>query len=1382
VIFTALPQGYQESAHGKVLRLLAFVSPRLYTDEGLPVPRLNQFPDFVDWPSTRVTWAAQFDGHPAVPATVTSAAPGSAAWAAVFSANSYVEPYRYRSFSGRITRSYPHKAVRQFVVDLYAKIATVSPVSFPDRRSLVAPPEGPPEVLNAVAFGWTGNVAHGLGEDTESEALLAIEAFLSGKRVARTADLGVIAQESGVTGPTGIALLQVKRFLYPRTPPPPSGKYSDLGPLLSPAPPGTVVPSGQLQPTILDFHQVIAGMGDHGGLLRALGLVVEMVVPVPPGPVPATVRLVPSWVPMLKEDPPKSASISVTPHTLLDANGLPAPRMASTRIAAGYMQFNREDDFTPVEVDTDGAGLKLLDLARTLWSLEVNGTATPATSPSSSLPALRQAGIAVAQLDRAWALANPGTGLLSNADAMNAGAEATPVVNPVVGIEDLSRGVRVDIYDQRRNRWFQLCARSAPDAYGDDRAPTGYLLGLGRSRVTVPVPPGDEGHVSTVTTGDSTPGGAPDLYLHETLFRWEGWSLVGSRPGKTLGEGPGSPVSDQPANPPAPNSDFPVQIDYVATPGTLPLLRFGRTYRARARIADLGGGGPAFDPTASPESFEYATGSITYGRFEPVPPPVLLMREPVTEGERLERLVIRSNYDIADDRAGSSNPRITPCTRHVVAPATAELLAEQHGAFDSFARLQAASYNVIKDRANASIGDVGANRATKDPGLPSQHGPGQTSGLYYDTDQLVVPYLPDVLARHAALSGLPGATPGQAVQVPFFRNGGRWPESSPFELRIVGEGSRSPVLTSGEGKDVLTVSVPKAAVVEVQLASAFEASDLGVLGLWGWFRTAGAATPALEKEALDGLVWLLTPPRSVVLVHAVRQPLQAPAFSPRFSIERAPNATTATLSDPALSFHRASSVKIDVGATWQEWVDNGQNANPDKPVPTAARVGEVPLATAGEDHEPVTLLQRFNDTRGRQVAYTLTATTRFASYFVEKVELELRETAARIDPRGVMPGSVVVTGLYEGTEHSFVRGEDFSTDDAAGTVWRLPKGKVAPGEKVTVGFVPLPVTRSSLEGHERSYPGVVRSVPSTSRPAAPNVLYALPAWSFSGPSRHADVLESRRLGGVLRVYLRRPWWSSGGGEQLGVLLADTNGSSVSPYYTQWGADPLWKAYSLTSTGAPTTANFPLAVTTLASGIVLEEATGTYGVAAHDVHFDPDRDLWYCDVQLTTGLAYFPFVRLALVRYQPSAINGAHVSRVVVSDCAQTVPTRSTTVDLSVPGVITVTVSGVWYQSGTTSGGYPGPNLETGYVHAQFERQTPGLSDELSWLPVDDEVALAPTTDLDSTGVTVWSGSLTRPKAPGTYRVAVWEQQSWPSTVASTGQVLPRVVFFDAIPI
>ena len=276
VVFTALPQGIESTAHGKKLRLLALISPRLYTDEGLPVPQLKQFPDFVDWPSRHISWKVILGSNEAVTAAVTSPAPDSAAWKAVFSKTSYVQPYEFQSFSGRVTRSYPHAAARKFVFDLYGKIASASPVAFPARSALFAPPSDPPTALNPVAFGRTGSVAEGnLGSDSEVAAIGALEEFLNTNLAAQTADLVEIANASGVTGPEGIAMLQVKSFLQARTPGPASGKYSDLKPVPPPAPPGTVTPPGEPQPIILDFHQVIAGMGDHAALLSALGLVVE---------------------------------------------------------------------------------------------------------------------------------------------------------------------------------------------------------------------------------------------------------------------------------------------------------------------------------------------------------------------------------------------------------------------------------------------------------------------------------------------------------------------------------------------------------------------------------------------------------------------------------------------------------------------------------------------------------------------------------------------------------------------------------------------------------------------------------------------------------------------------------------------------------------------------------------------------------------------------------------------------------------------------------------------------------------------------------------------------------------------------------------------------
>ena len=237
-------------------------------------------------------------------------------------------------------------------------------------------------------------------------------------------------------------------------------------------------------------------------------------------------------------------------------------------------------------------------------------------------------------------------------------------------------------------------------------------------------------------------------------------------------------------------------------------------------------------------------------------------------------------------------------------------------------------------------------------------------------------------------------------------------------------------------------------------------------------------------------------------------------------------------------------------------------------------MGEIAIGHLGEDHEAVSLVQRFSDTRGRQVAYTLTATTRFAGLLRRKGGARKTRPGARLEPRGVMPGSVVVTGIYKGTEHTFARGKTSAPMTAPGRCSASPRAGSSPARG-------LPLRSSLSRSPDRAWKATTRAIPAWSGPFPARPGQQHPTCSTpcrrglsAGPALHADVLESARVGGVLRVYLRRPWWSSGGGEQLGVVLADANGSSVSPYYTQWGADPLWKAYSLTSTGAPTTANFP----------------------------------------------------------------------------------------------------------------------------------------------------------------------------------------------------------------
>src|SRR6185503_11197940 len=73
--------------------------------------------------------------------------------------------------------------------------------------------------------------------------------------------------------------------------------------------------------------------------------------------------------------------------------------------------------------------------------------------------------------------------------------------------------------------------------------------------------------------------------------------------------------------------------------------------------------------------------------------------------------------------------------------------------------------------------------------------------------------------------------------------------------------------------------------------------------------------------------------------------------------------------------------------------------------------------------------------------------------------------------------------------------------------------------------------------------------------------------------------------------------------------------------------------------------------------LLESRATKVSVAGHTVDYDKDRDLWVCDVELDLGGTYFPFVGLALARYQPSASLGCHLSPVLSAQFAQVVPDR-----------------------------------------------------------------------------------------------------------------------------
>ena len=62
-------------------------------------------------------------------------------------------------------------------------------------------------------------------------------------------------------------------------------------------------------------------------------------------------------------------------------------------------------------------------------------------------------------------------------------------------------------------------------------------------------------------------------------------------------------------------------------------------------------------------------------------------------------------------------------------------------------------------------------------------------------------------------------------------------------------------------------------------------------------------------------------------------------------------------------------------------------------------------------------------------------------------------------------------------------------------------------------------------------------VRSSAAPDVPELVYVVPTFRWSRPAATGNTRTSTRLGNGLRVYLERPWFSSGDGELLGVVLS-----------------------------------------------------------------------------------------------------------------------------------------------------------------------------------------------------------------------------------------------------
>ncbi|MDX6743835.1 hypothetical protein [Actinocorallia sp. A-T 12471] len=189
------------------------------------------------------------------------------------------------------------------------------------------------------------------------------------------------------------------------------------------------------------------------------------------------------------------------------------------------------------------------------------------------------------------------------------------------------------------------------------------------------------------------------------------------------------------------------------------------------------------------------------------------------------------------------------------------------------------------------------------------------------------------------------------------------------------------------------------------------------------------------------------------------------------------------------------------------------------------------------------------------------------------------------------------------------------------------------------------------------------SVPSSARPPALDVRSVTPSFRWS-ETVGADRIERVRASRRLRVELAPPWFATGEGEAVAVVLA-ADGQDPAHPVTRLGRDPVFASPALPA--KPSASWFrgfaepPSASADLGPRTVLVPYAATR-----------EGDRWYADVALeppaSVGSSYAPFVRLVLARFQRHSLAGLSLSPLVEADPVRLLPDRRLVVERGGAGV------------------------------------------------------------------------------------------------------------------
>ena len=1013
-----------------------------------------------------------------------------------------------------------------------------------------------------------------------------------------------------------------------------------------------------------DFHKIAAGISNFHELSRLCGLVIDFEIAhdtLPPGPYRLQATLMRKGM-QASIASGETADICPITRCTLGTHTFDANIADPNKYKGRFLSLTQNSGIDLVQMDVDGAAHKLIALGHSLPRMTVSAfdddagfdnTDNTPPQPDAGAATLRSAGLMLAKSERHKELETK----VSRSGDLNDHMAANPPVNELMA-DDITRGYRVDIIDltQPGAKWQSLCRRIVDYGFINGNAlsnktltdfkwsvqSNGWVTGSSRSE--------EEGSISLALTS-SADDSVPDVYkLHEGLFVWRGWSLCAPEPFQSLRTQPADIAPD--TNPQHLHhamvgesvavvpGGMPLSTLFRVAKGSLPALRFGHQYQLRVRTVDLCGNSVAFNSDLILGTVSEKT---TYRRYEAIEAPVLTLLGDVVaahdheaqpeqvevplQGESIARMALRT-YD------GYPGINITQVRRNVAPPRVTQRFAETHGVLDDGnGRVRADKYDLLVTQ---DKGFVNCDVPAADWLNPKTSGDykGETTRYSVSEQNFSLPYLPDPYAigiciRWHQLGDV--RWPNETFMPLYSDTSGPimadWPNPKP--VMIVGREDYTH-FEFISGTRTLQVPMPKGCRHRLRLSCVLPPKALDNMAVWDLIKAT--ATTAQQVKALDsirnlilkGQHWMFTPWREIEMIHAVQKPLKMPAFD-KISLDRSLGELDAVI-NISTPLSGRSTARLDLNATWNEPEDNAIEIDA-KSAPLnrehAAHVSQTAIARLdgfGSNYSLDTVSHPFPDTRYRRVKYRMEAVTRFKEFF---------ETAIRIDENQ---------------------------------------------QKI--------VTEPETQWVRNSAP-----------PPAPGILYVIPTFGWFRTAGNNP--GSKRTGGV-RVYLDRPWMVTGYNEMLAVILpnpddVDFNGDTAAnrPFVTQWGRDPIRVSADIT-TNSPKSSTFRLAkwhgpITYPGTSFPSDEGSdlngevfkrrdlpipgqepkdpskdppNSYAIAPHQVGFDPVRQLWYADIVVTLPKgSYFPFLRLAVARYQPMSVDGAHLSSAVTCDFLQLSPDR-----------------------------------------------------------------------------------------------------------------------------